>query len=462
MKTPLWTHNEIKDACLVNFNFTFDAYGVSIDSRKIKNGDIFIAIQGENMDGHAFVKDALEKGAVAAIVQYIPENILDNSPLIVVDDTMEALRQIAIYSRERTKAKIICVTGSVGKTSVKEMLSLALSSCGNVYATEGNLNNHYGLPLSLARFHKENDYGVFEIGMNHAGEISPLSVIAKPDTAIITTVEAVHLEFFNSVEEIADAKSEIFDGVKQNGSVILNRDNPHFMRLKNRADNLKLPIISFGENKDADFCLEKIIEEDSCTKIAAKIHDKILHYTLPPCGKHQAINSLSVLAAAKQTGADIDKCAKALADFQPGAGRGKRTKINYKGKNIILIDDTYNASPASIKAAVKSASNLCKNGERLVIALGDMLELGEESRNLHESLKNAIAVYKNSLVFTSGQFMKYLYESLPENMRGYAAENSEKLSPKVAESLKDGDILLVKGSRGMKMEKVVDWLIASK
>lgn len=457
MNKILWDSANAANATDGKATKKWQASGVSIDSRTIAKGDLFIAIAGENFDGHDFVRKAIDNGAAAAMVHYVPDNISEkNDPLLIVNDTFEALRDMASFSRNRMKGKIIAVTGSVGKTSTKEMLNHVLESQGKIFCSKGNFNNHFGLPLSLSRMPENSEYGIFEMGMSAPNEISPLSVIAKPDVAIITTVEAVHLEFFDSVEGIADAKAEIFDGLAQEGTAVLNRDNPHFLRLKKAAEKRKIKnIICFGQTEGADFRLADYKEDGEGSKVTAVISGKEYEYKLGIAGRHQALNSLAVLAAVSAAGGNIEKAMKKFADFEAKDGRGKRHHIKIKDGEITLIDDSYNASPASVSAAIKTLATL--NGRKIAV-LGDMFELGDGAKEMHVDISKKLVENKIDLVFTAGKLMKNMYEALPQSMRGAYEENSEALAPVVLNAAKNGDVVLVKGSRGMKMEKVVEKL----
>ncbi len=455
-KLILWNSKEAEKATGGKSIISWKAYGVSIDSRKISKGDLFLAIKGDHFDGHNFVKDALAKGAAAAVVDRIPKGIKKDAPLLIVSNVTVALHDLAKYSRSRMNGKIIAVTGSVGKTSTKEMLALAFKGQGGVYYTEGNLNNHYGLPLSLARMPKNTAYGIFEIGMNHAGEISPLSKLAKPDVAIITNIEAVHLEFFDSLQGIADAKSEILDGVAAKGAAIINFDNQFYSYLKNIAKNKKgiKNIISFGSKAGADYQLKQYSEKDSKAEIKSNLEKKVFNYKLGICGKHQAINSLAVLAAVRFVGADIKKAGHNLTKCQAKPGRGKISKIRIGKKNITVIDDCYNASPASVSAALDKFGSMQVRGRKLAV-LGDMFELGSNAPSLHKNISEKIIANNINQLFVAGNLMLNLYKAVPESIRGGHAVDSTSLASLLKKALQDGDVLLVKGSRGMKMENVI-------
>jgi len=457
-KKILWTNVEAEKATGGKSTCKWKATGVSIDSRKIEPGDLFIAIPGEKFDGHDFVKEALKKGAAAAVVTHIPEGVSKDAPLLVVSYIMTALQDLGKFSRNRMRGKIIGVTGSVGKTSTKEMLAIAFKGQGKVYFTEGNLNNHYGLPLSLARMHSKTDFGILEIGMNHAGEITPLSKIARPDVAIITTVEAAHLEFFKSVEDIACAKAEIFDGMGAKPTAVLNFDNPYYKLLKEKAKAAGLKkIISFGEKKGADFRMKDYEEKSVKARITLDADGKEIEYKLGMTGKHQALNSTGVLAVVDAAGGSIKKAAKNLAKFEAKSGRGKIYELDHQGKTITIIDDCYNASPASVSAALDKLGNMKTKGRKIVV-LGDMFELGNSAPELHKNLSKKILENHIHLLFTAGDLTLNLYNAIPENIRGGRTQTSDKLGVVLAKSLKTGDVVLVKGSRGMKMENVIQFL----
>ncbi len=354
--------------------------GISIDSRTIAPGQAFFAIKGDAHDGHDFVAAALRAGAGLAVVSSTKPAPSD-APLLIVRDVLGALRRLARAARARTNAQVIAVTGSVGKTSTKEALSLALSRDGETHASVASFNNHWGVPLSLARLPTSARYAVFEIGMNHAGEITPLTKLVRPHVAVITTVEPVHLEFFASVEAIADAKAEIFTGVEPGGAAVLNRDNPHFARLARRAKRAGVQrVVSFGEDEHADARLIKCALQPESSTIEADILGARVAYKLGAPGRHQVLNSLAVLATASIVGADLALASLALADLRPAAGRGTRLKLPLHGGEALVIDESYNANPTSMRAAlaVLAQAPLGRHGRRIAV-LGDMLELGPKA-----------------------------------------------------------------------------------
>ncbi len=454
MKEILWNSDEAEIATRGKAQGNWEALGVSIDSRTVEEGDLFIALKGENFDGHDFVKSALKKGAVAAMVS---KNIGKNLPLLIVPDVAEGLWNLGAASRKKTRAKIIGVTGSVGKTGTKEMLKLALAAFGETYATAGNLNNHFGAPLSLARMPKTAKYGVFELGMNHAGEIARLTNLIKPDIAVITTIEAVHLEFFADVSAIADAKSEVFLGMT-NGVAVLNVDNASFQRLKKHAEKRDLKIETFGVAAAADFRLITYENIAGRIHVEASAKGKKFAYDLQAPGKHSALNSLGVLAVVNALAKDFHACLKNLSEYSPAKGRGQVFKITAKGGKALLIDDSYNASPASMRAAFEVLMARKSPDGRAIALLGDMRELGKNSPSLHSALAEDIVARGVDLVFTCGELMANLYEALPKQKRGGHYADSVKMAEKITAEIRSRDTILVKGSNGMKMIKVVEKL----
>jgi len=435
----------------------WSATGVSIDSRTVAPGDLFVALTGPNHDGHDYVAAAFAKGGAAAIVQRVPSDVSINAPLIIATDTLAALNDLARAARARSGAHIVAVTGSVGKTGTKEMLKLALGADGATYATEGNLNNHWGVPLSLARLPREARYAVFELGMNHAGEITPLTRMVRPHVAVITTVEPAHLEFFASTTEIAAAKAEIFLGVEPGGTAVLPRDNRHFAQLEAAARAAGIAHIeSFGRHIEATARLLDAAVDPAETLVFALLGDHPLSYRVGAAGLHWANNSLAVLLAARASGANMETAAAALAAMAAPKGRGARQVLAWQGGRIELIDDSYNASPASIRAAIATLgmAHPAKHGRRIAI-LGDMLELGAASAELHAALAESLNEWNIDLVFTAGSMMRHLHEALPESRRGGHAVDADGAAALMRDALRSGDLALVKGSAGSRMGRVV-------
>ncbi len=435
--------------------------GVSIDTRTLQPGDLFIALKGPNFDGNGFTGAAAAAGAAAALVEARPGA---GYPLatIAVADTQAGLERLGRAARARTDARVVAVTGSVGKTSTKEMLAAALASIGETHWSGGSLNNHWGVPLSLSRMPAGARFGVFELGMNHAGEIAGLTTQVRPHVAVITTVEAVHLEFFASVEAIADAKAEIFRGVEPDGVAIINGDNVHVDRLAAaaRAEGLSR-IIRFGSGADADARLLSVAADGPGSVIEASLFGQSLRYRLGLAGRHMALNSLAVLAAVEAAGADPVAASAALAALSGLAGRGKRVPIPVIGGEALLIDESYNASPASVRAAIAVLASTPVRAEgRRIAVLGDMRELGAEGPALHEGLADSLAMAGIDLVFAVGPLMRTLADALPAAQRGGWSETAARMVPHLASALLPGDVIMVKGSFGIRMADIVQPLIA--
>jgi UDP-N-acetylmuramoyl-tripeptide--D-alanyl-D-alanine ligase len=439
----------------------WQATGVSIDSRTCQPGDLFIALKGPRFDGHDYAADALARGACAIMVHRPPPNVAADAPLLVVEDTMEGLESLATAARLRSNAQVAAITGSVGKTGTKEALRTVLSAQGLTHATQGNLNNQWGVPLSLARLPRQARFGVFELGMNSPGEIAPLSRLVKPDVAIITTVEAVHIEFFESEEGIADEKASIFAGMGPTGVAILNRDNRHFARLVAHARTQGIARIwSFGDHASADARLIDCSLHATASAVAASIRGQELQYSLPLPGKHHVINSLAVLLAVKALGADTVTAARSLARLAPGEGRGARTPLQIAGGPILLIDESYNASPVAVASALAvlgkaEIPGAYKGPQRRIAVLGDMLELGVHAEAMHRDLAKDAVGAGIDLVFACGPHMRALYDALPPALQGGYADDSDALAAQVAVAVRPGDVLMVKGSLGSRMAKVV-------
>ena len=434
-----------------------DVSGISIDSRTLGKGDAFFAINGENRDGHEFVDGALKAGAGLAVVASNQRGRFPDAPLLIVPDALEALRDLARAARARMHARVVAVTGSVGKTGTKEALRLALSADGETHASIASYNNHWGVPLSLARCPADAKYAVFEIGMNHAGEITPLTRLVRPHVAIVTGIEPVHLEYFGSLEKIADAKAEIFVGVEPGGAVVLNRDNAQYPRLAAAAKAARIErLVSFGEQAAADARLLRVSLHADCSTVEAHILGQTVTYKLGAPGRHLVLNSLAVLAAVSLVGADLALAALALNNLKPASGRGTRTVLTVPGGNALLIDESYNANPASMRAAIAllGQASIGKRGRRVAV-LGDMLELGPTAAELHRALADAIETAGIDLVFCSGPLMRALWEALPSRARGGYAETAAGLEPTVLDAIRAGDAVMVKGSLGSKMGPIV-------
>jgi UDP-N-acetylmuramoyl-tripeptide--D-alanyl-D-alanine ligase len=465
MSNPLWTADAMAAAMKAQRAGSPEPSitGISIDSRTITPGEAFFAIKGDVHDGHGFVAKALENKAGLAVVSAEKQREMPaGAPLLIVPDVLEGMRDLARAARARSDAKIVAVTGSVGKTSTKEALLRALSADGETHASTASFNNHWGVPLSLARLPASARYAIFEIGMNHAGEITPLVKMVRPHVAIITTIAPVHLEFFDGIEGIADAKAEIFLGVEPGGTVVLNRDNPQFERLKKHAQAAKIAnIVSFGEDKKAEVRLLKLAMQPESSTVDADILGERVTYKLGAPGKHLVLNSLAVLAAAKLTGADLALAALALGDLKATSGRGTRIALEMNGGEALLIDESYNANPTSMRAAlaVLGQAPVARNGRRIAV-LGDMLELGAAGEELHRDLATAVKDNGVDLVFCAGPLMEALWQALPSERRGGYAKTAAALEPEVLAAIHAGDAVMVKGSAGSKMAPIVKTLAA--
>jgi UDP-N-acetylmuramoyl-tripeptide--D-alanyl-D-alanine ligase len=438
------------------------ATGVSIDSRSIAAGDLFVALKGPNFDGHDFVKDALAKGAAAVMVERLPKSAA-NAPAVTVDDTLAGLTDLGAAGRARAKAKIVGITGSVGKTGTKQALAHALSGQGRVHASFGSLNNHWGVPLSLARMPADCDYGVLEMGMNHPGEIRGLTALVRPHVAVITAIAEAHLEQMKTLENIAKAKAEILEGLPDGGGVaVLPRDSEFFDLLRECAGELGVSrILSFGEHKNADIRLLECSLYSRCSAVSALIRGEPLEYCLALPGKHWVLNSLAVLAAVVGLDADPIVAARSFARLEAPKGRGERHRIALPGGEAQVIDDSYNANPTSMRAAIAVLAGATPpRGGRRILALGDMLELGENADELHASLAEPIDDADIDLVFTCGPRMAALNAALPHFRRAEHSEDSQALARRLAASLRAGDLVLVKGSAGSRMGRVVEALKA--
>ncbi len=429
--------------------------GVSIDSRTIMPGEAFFAITGDKMDGHDYLKAAFQNQASVVVMAESKVSRFNRiAPAVVVENVLEALNRLAIAARKRSHAKVIAVTGSVGKTSTKEMLRLALAADGEVHASAASFNNHWGVPLSLSRLPPQTPFAVFEIGMNHAGEITPLTKMVRPHVAIVTNVEAVHLEHFASVNAIADAKAEIFEGLEPGGFfAVLNADNPHFERLAEAARKVGAQVKSFGTVRTADARLLMHSVLSDRTAITASVLGKDLAYKLGAPGSHFVMNSLAVLLTARLTDIDVKAAALALADFKPPAGRGQRHVLHVGGGRATLLDESYNANPASMRAAIELLGQT-KAGRRIAV-LGDMLELGPLADEMHRNLADLLAKAKIDLLFCAGPHMRALYDAVPAVRRGGWAEVSSELEPRVLDAIRPNDAVMIKGSLGSRMGPIV-------
>ena len=460
--TALWTVADAAAATRGSSSTEWAATGVSIDTRSLVPGDLFVAVHGPNHDGHDFVATALQRGAAAAMVDRAILQLPARPPLLVVADTLAGLAGLGAAGRNRSAAQIVAVTGSVGKTGTKEALRLALASSGPTYASAGGLNNHWGAPLALARLPPDACYGVFELGMNHRGEIADLTRLVRPHVAVITTVEPVHLGFFPSVEAIADAKAEIFRGLEPGGVAVLNRDNPHYARLAAAARHAgAVEILGFGTHPESAARLVDCVLDSRGSTVEAVITGSTLRFRVPVPGRHWVMNALAVLTATQAAGAAVGPAAEALAELKPLPGRGRRDKLAWRGGTLTVIDESYNASPPSMRAALAVLADTEPGaGARRVAVLGDMLELGDASEGLHRELADPLAAAGVDRVFLVGEAIAALHEVLPEGKRGGLWRSPEEAMPALLRFLKPGDVVTIKGSRGVRVSRIVELLRA--
>ena len=464
MKSPtsLWTSGEAAKATRGDVTQDFVATGVSINTRTLKPGDLFVALVGPKIDGHDHVAKAFEMGAVAAVVSHRPPVFDPDTPLLMVEDTMQALEDLGVYARHNFSGKVIAVTGSVGKTGTKEALNIVLSDQAKTTASIGSHNNHWGLPLSLARMDKDAKFGVMELGMNHPGELIPLSKMTQPDVCMITTVQAAHTEFFESTAEIAKAKAEIFQGAKPGFQAVINADISETQQLQQAArDQNAAEIITFGESIEADFRVAVFKMEEQGSTITALTPLGPIRYRIASPGRHWVLNSLGVLAAVHALGGDVRQAAESLSKVTPPKSRGERFDVQLKDGTFALIDESYNASPAAVGAAlaVLGAQPVPTSSSRIAV-LGDMLELGDDTPQIHRDLGEVLISSGVDTVYLAGEAMHHLWDALPKQMQGHHCQSSKELADVVKAAVRPGDVVMIKGSAGSKMDVVVKKLRA--
>lgn len=463
----LWTSTDVATATGGRCSTDWKATGVSIDTRTLQPGDLFVALK-DMRDGHDFVAQALENGAAAALVSRIPEGVSETAPLLVVPDVLTALEALGAFARARTKARVVGVTGSVGKTSTKEMLRAILSAQGRTHAAEASYNNHWGVPLTLARMPVDADFAVIEIGMNHPGEIAPLARLARLDVAMVTTVAPAHLEAFDSVEGIAIEKASIFDGLVAGGVAIFNADIEWTPLLRAKAGAVGACPVSFGTAKDADWRLTETRLTDEATVCRGSHQGVPFLFKIASPGRHFALNALAALAVVGALGADPMIAAHDLGRWAPPSGRGQRERIVLdlvEETFFDLIDDAFNANPASMAAALdvliaaRPTDGIGRVGDgRRIAILGDMLELGPTEAELHAAIARHPGLAAIHVVHCVGPRMRALHQALPRQQRGEWVETASDLLPRARHLVDAGDILLVKGSKGSKVSLVVDAL----
>ncbi|SHF22139.1 UDP-N-acetylmuramoyl-tripeptide--D-alanyl-D-alanine ligase [Kaistia soli DSM 19436] len=465
MTEPLWTFEALVAAMRGRPTSTAAPAisGISIDSRTVKPGDAFFAIRGDRFDGHDFVGKAAAQGAAVAVIAEDRLSALGRLtiPLVVVGDVLAALESLGRAARARSVAGIAAVTGSVGKTTTKEMLARALAATGPTHFSPASFNNHWGVPLTLARMPADAAYAVFEIGMNHPGEIVPLVQQVRPHVGIITTIEPVHVEFFpDGIEGITRAKAEIFAGIERGGVAILNRDNPQFEPLALMAiDSGVERVLGFGENGDAEARLTAIDLLPDHSSVKADILGREVRFTIGAPGRHLVQNALAVLLAVHILGGDLDLAADSLSGMAAPAGRGAQHVLSLGEGEALLIDESYNANPTSMRAAIAvlAASKPAPGGKRIAV-LGDMLELGERSGEMHAGLVEPLTAAGIDRVYCAGRLMQALWSVLPSDMQGQYAETAEELDVILGDAIAGGDVIMVKGSKGSRMTPLVERL----
>jgi UDP-N-acetylmuramoyl-tripeptide--D-alanyl-D-alanine ligase len=451
--SALWTAEELAAATGAPAP-GFAASGVSIDTRTLVPGDLFVALMGENGDGHAYVAAALAKGAAGALVHRSVAGV-DAAKLLVVNDTLAGLTALGRHARARFAGRVVAVTGSVGKTTTKEMLRAMLGTFGPTHAATASYNNHWGVPLTLARAPREADFAIIEIGTNHPGEILPLTRLARPHVALVTTVERAHVGHFGSIEAIADEKAAILEGLEPGGTAVLPADHPLFARMLAHAGEAR--VRRFGRGAEADARLLSLAADAEGSDVRASIGARETTFRLGAPGAHMAMNALAALAVVDSLGLNVGRAAGTLASFAAVGGRGTRRRIAVADGEALLLDESYNASAASVRAALQVLA--LQPAKRRVVVLGDMLELGDDGPAEHNGLAEPVASTAD-LLFTCGVLMRGLYDSVPARIRGVHAGDSAALLPAVIGALRPGDAVLVKGSLGSRMSRIVQALVA--
>ncbi len=455
----LWSFNEVALATKAEISENNLIKGLSIDSRTVKKGDLFIALQGEYHDGHDHIQSALDKGAVGALVHKKCPAI-PNKNLITVHNTQKALYNLAKAARLRSSARIVAITGSMGKTGLKEAMAHILEGQSKVHYTEGNLNNHLGLPLTLARMPQDTDFGLFEIGMNHRGEITPLVQLLQPHIATITAIANAHSEFFASTKEIAKAKAEIFLGFAGEGRVLLPGDDEHYDYLFQMARHADVSVIkSFGTNTLHDYAARNIKTTLEGSFFDAYIgsgkYSEVHKTKTKAWGDHYVLNAIAALGLVHLIGADMKKAVENLADFSNPAGRGKIIKCTHNDISFTLVDDAYNANEESIKASLSLFHNSSIPAHKRFVVLGEMLELGEQSIVSHLALVEPIKQAQLERIWLIGENMYPLYGELKSHMDVTYLQNIESLLENPALLLEEDIWLLAKGSHGSGVHKIV-------
>lgn len=466
MTIPLWTIDlmaQAMDATAVNIA-SQEILDISIDTRSLTIGSAYFAIQGVQQDGHIFVEDAIEKGATVAVISKEKQSLFIEKklPLLIVEDVLTALENLGKAARKRCDGKILAVTGSAGKTSTKEIMRSVYEKLGKTHASIGSLNNHWGVPLSLARLPKETEFAIFEVGMNHKDEIRQLIAMIRPHVAMVTTVGAAHLGHFKSVEEIAQAKAEIFSGLEPDGFAIIPQENQYQKILQEQAKEDGARLLTFGYN-EGDVQIAHTLFENSGLTVDFKYRSSLYSIMLKSLSDHMILNAACVMASLCALNQNNPQSLSGFGNFRPGAGRGEISILNIshqsQKKQITLLDESYNANPLSMKATLNSLSKLqtSKAGRRVAI-LGDMLELGNFSKQMHEDLSTDIIANGIEPLFLVGSEMKALYNKIENKVPCYWTNQSSEMVDILIKQLKEGDIVLIKGSFGVKMKTIIDAL----
>jgi UDP-N-acetylmuramoyl-tripeptide--D-alanyl-D-alanine ligase len=459
-KEILWTSEAAAKVTGGETTHDFAVTGIASDVHMLKEAQAFIALKNDEHDGHKDVEAAFRAGAVAAIVSKTFKPKDPHWPLLQVDDTGKALEALAAVARNHAKATVIGVTGSAGKSGATEMLAIMLGAMGKTHASSGNS----GALLALANLPADAKYGVFEMGMHNKGEMAALTRIVRPHVALVTTIEPKHLERFKTVEAIADAEAEIYQGMDAKGIVVLNHDNPHFTRLKNTAEKAGLrKVYGFGEDDGAQSRLVDCTLHADSSRVTADILGERVKYKLAIPGKHIVLNSLGALAVVKAVAGELSKPVEALKNSTPIEGRGNRILVTLEaGKPpLTIIDESYNATPESMLAALRVFElSHPANGGRRIAVFGDMLELGKDGPRQHAQLANPLLKAKTDLLYCCGPQMDALYQALPPDWRGAHTDDSKSLASKLIDIVRPGDVLLIKGSSGNKMGYIIHALQA--
>lgn len=446
----VWSNATACDATGAKSSADWIAGNVVMDSRVIQRGDIFVALKGESRDGHDFVNQAAHNGAACCIISR-PMKVA--CPTLLVPDTYEALYQLARYNRARYKGFTATITGSIGKTSARDMINLAFSACGKSFSSRENYNNHVGHPINLASMTEDAKLAIFEIGMNHLGEIEPLAELTKADIAIITNVYATHIGFFKSIQEIADAKAEIFTGTTR--MALLNKSNEFFDYLTVAAKKHGLEVHSFGD-KTGDAKLVNFTIDQDGAKVKAEIFGKKIAYFVPTISRYQILNSVIALAAVYLSDNDIELASKKFAEYRVPEGRGRVHKLKFRGKNITLIDDSYNCSPQALKQSLELFRSY--PGKRHVAILGDMGELGDDALKYHLDLQEHMTKAADKLILV-GKYMKIVYGNIPKDQQLFYGETVEEIIANLHNLIQDEDCILIKSSKSTGLRKIAQLMV---